>query len=189
MAAHPRDPSPGRFIRWAFFLTVPLVVAAVLLPRVSGWLGAAKGGLPTGALPPGAEAPGAVPAPEPPRREAPTVDEIEAARAARVEEARISKRVWEHAEVIAPREATALPDGTTVLPFQGFALDVETTPPGARLVVNGRALGQTPLVAQVDCRPGDPVEIRLELAGRKPHRRTVACRADTLLGLAVALSR
>jgi len=55
--------------------------------------------------------------------------------------------------------------------------------------VNGAALGETPLVASVDCAPGEPVEVRVAAAGRREARRTTTCRADALVELRFELGR
>ena len=59
---------------------------------------------------------------------------------------------------------------------KGFVVLASSEPPGARLVVDGRPRGRTPMVANVACRDGASVQLRLELPGRRPWSRTVACR-------------
>jgi hypothetical protein len=76
-----------------------------------------------------------------------------------------------------------------VAPFQGFGLSVESSPSGARLLVDGRDVGETPIVATVDCAPGQEVEVRVERRGFRPERRAVRCRSDALLELSVPMVR
>lgn len=207
-----REPSPRRFAIWAASLVLPLVLAAAALPwirraaapggaqPVAGASAAARAaeaataerarraddaGGAAGATPAPATAPGA----EAPRRpDGPTIEQIEAARAA--QEALIeARRGWAKVETMAPREARRDATGELVAPFQGFGLSVESTPPGATVLVSGRDVGETPLVTTVDCRPGQPVEVRVERRPLRPQVRTVRCRADALVTVQVTLAR
>jgi hypothetical protein len=76
-----------------------------------------------------------------------------------------------------------------VAPFEGFGLSVESRPAGARVLVDGRDAGETPIVTTVDCAPGQPVEVRVERRGFRSARREVRCRADALLELSFPLAR
>jgi hypothetical protein len=210
-----QPPSARRFAVWAAFLALPLVLGAVAYPWVSRRLGAGggeravaraaaaartaegaaaasarradaalgEGGAPgpTGRPAGGISLPASAP-------EAPTAAQIEAAREAELAAAR-AQQGWQKVETMAPRQARPGADGELVAPFQGFGLSVESTPPGATVTVDGRDAGETPLVTTVDCRPGDPVEVRVELRPLPPQARTVQCRADALLTLPVALSK
>jgi hypothetical protein len=184
-------PSAGRFTRWAILLVLPLILGAAFMPWILKRLRAAPSQLPatlSGVPVIGDGEP--VKPPEPPRRpEAATPEEREAARAATAEAARLEQRHLAASSVITPREAITTPRGERVAPFQGFGLSIDTTPAGARVLVGGKEMGETPLVAGVDCAPGDEVEIAVERRGYRTVRRTVRCRADALLELAFKLAR
>lgn len=199
------EPSPRRFALWAVCLVAPLVLGVLVLPHVRRWAGAtgearsaavaaSAAGTETArradaALGLSAGAPGASgQAAPPPPRWGPTVEEIEARRAAEEELAR-ARRGWQQSQTLAPREGTIGPDGERVAPFQGFGLSIDSTPPGARVLVGGQMVGETPILTSVDCVAGDPVEVRLERKPYQPQVRTVRCRADALLSLAVTLRR
>lgn len=94
-------------------------------------------------------------------------------------------------EMIAPREAEVDPaTGEQVTPFAGgFAVSVDSRPDGARVLVDGQELGETPLLAGVECKPGQPVEVRLEKKGLKPAARTTRCRKDAVVRLEFELER
>jgi hypothetical protein len=201
-----QDPSPRRFAIWAAFLVLPLVLAAVALPMIRRHLaapgqplaqaGAAARALEGSSAARAAQADAALEGggsartspPPPQRRDGPTTAEIEAARAAQDELAR-AQRGWQRAEVLAPRQASRAADGELVAPFQGFGLSVESSPAGATVRVDGRELGQTPLVASIDCAPGAALKVRVERRSLRPVERTVRCRADALVTLQLALSR
>lgn len=78
--------------------------------------------------------------------------------------------------------------GEETAPFAGFAVSVDTIPPGALVTVAGVARGEAPVFAGVDCAPGDRIEIRAERAGLGA-RATTGCRADTLVKLKLRLGR
>ena len=88
------------------------------------------------------------------------------------------------APLAAQREAGS---GEEVAAFQGFAVSVETEPPGALVTVDGLARGEAPAFAGVDCTPGDAVEVRAEAPGRAPVRVETACRRDALVKLRLRL--
>ena len=94
-------------------------------------------------------------------------------------------------EMVAPREAQVDPaTGEQVTPFAGgFALSVDSRPAGARVLVNGADMGETPLLAGVECRPGDVLEVRLEKRGLRPATRTTRCRKDAVVRLEFELAR
>lgn len=199
-----RPPSQRRLVAWAAGLLAVLTVSAVALPWIvrrlapdarradaaragDGAVGGRAAGLPAlGGAPP---SPGvAPPAPEPRQPDGPTVEQIEAARRTQDDLIR-AQEGWKRIETIAPREARRDAGGELVAPFQGFGLSVESTPPGAAVVVDGRDLGETPLVASVACRPGDPVTVRVERRPLRPQVRTVRCREDALVTVQVTLAR
>jgi hypothetical protein len=79
--------------------------------------------------------------------------------------------------------------GEETSPFTGFAVSIETDPAGAVVSIGGVVRGEAPVLANVSCRAGDPVEVRAERPGFSPARRQVACRADTLVKLTLRLQR
>jgi hypothetical protein len=149
--------------------------AAALGSGIGALTGAAAAG-------PGTEAQAA------PRRDGPTVEEIEASRAAN-QELLEAQQGWRKVEVMAPRDGQPAADGERVVPFQGFGLQVDSTPSGASVTVDGRALGVTPLLTQVACRPGDPVVVEVALRQRGARTRQVRCRADQLVSITIPLGR
>lgn len=82
---------------------------------------------------------------------------------------------------LGPIETQAGEAGEEVAPFAGFALSVDTEPPGALVTIAGVPRGEAPVLASVECRAGDAVEVRAERPGARAARRKVACRADTLV--------
>jgi hypothetical protein len=92
--------------------------------------------------------------------------------------------------LIAPLERA--PDPTTgevVSAFSGFAVSVETDPPGAVVTIDGAVRGESPVFAGLDCRAGDEVRIRAEKAGSGAAEATTTCRADTLVRRSLRLRR
>jgi hypothetical protein len=77
--------------------------------------------------------------------------------------------------------------GDETAPFQGFAISVETDPPGALVTIRGVARGEAPALAGLECAPGERIEVRAELPGRTRAHRTVRCRGDTLVKLHLQL--
>jgi hypothetical protein len=91
-------------------------------------------------------------------------------------------------ETLAPREAAAAADGERIAPFHGFGVQVDSQPAGARVLVDGVDLGETPLLASVRCAEGAEVAVRVEKAGRAPWTKKTRCRKDALLALDVKLA-
>ncbi|WP_248352394.1 PEGA domain-containing protein [Anaeromyxobacter oryzae] len=79
--------------------------------------------------------------------------------------------------------------GEEVAPFSGFALSIETDPPGALVTVGGVPRGEAPVLAGLDCTPGEPIAVRAERRGRRTARATVACRRDALVKLTLRLGK
>ncbi len=79
--------------------------------------------------------------------------------------------------------------GEQVAPFSGFAVSVDTDPPGAVVSVGGVPRGEAPVLAGLDCAPGDPVEISAQRAGFAVARASTTCRRDALVKLTVRLVR
>lgn len=99
------------------------------------------------------------------------------------------QKSWIGSESIAPRSARVDPDtGEEVLPFHGFGLQVDTTPPGASVVVDREEMGTSPLLTTVACRPGEPVRVQATLRGLSASAVT-RCRKDVLVKLPLALRR
>jgi len=192
----PPDPgaSARRMVLWVAFLVLPLVLGAAFLP---GLVRSLRAGAPAQAAQSAAAAqanaadalaavdgPQAAPRPAP----GPTPAQIEAAREAQVDLAK-AQAGWKKAQTFAPREAVRDASGDLLSPFEGFGVDVVTAPPGAQVSVNGRALGQAPLLASVPCRPGEALELTLSLPGWQVHRQPLRCRTDALQHLDVPLKR
>lgn len=104
--------------------------------------------------------------------------------------AEVSRSNWGKAGYLSPRdEEVDGASGETTLPFQGFGISVESEPEGARVMVNGREIGESPAIASVDCQPGSDVRIRIEKAPLAPQERLTRCRADKLVKLNFRLGR
>jgi hypothetical protein len=88
---------------------------------------------------------------------------------------------------IAPRAAVGT--GEQIAPFTGFAVSVDTDPPGALVSIAGVPRGEAPVLAGLDCSPGDRVEIAAEKGGWAVARTATTCRADALVKLTVRLRR
>lgn len=72
---------------------------------------------------------------------------------------------------------------------RGFMLRVASQPPGADVLVNGAPRAQTPALANVSCREGDPVTITLRHSGYQEFERTLACREGGSLNMRIRLER
>lgn len=79
------------------------------------------------------------------------------------------------------------PDEETA-PFSGFAISVESDPPGAIVTIAGVPRGEAPVLANVDCTPGAKLVVSAEKAGFRPARAETACRTDTIVKLTVRLA-
>jgi hypothetical protein len=79
--------------------------------------------------------------------------------------------------------------GEQVAPFSGFAVSVETDPPGALVSIGGVPRGEAPVLAGLDCAPGERVEIAAEKGGFGVARTSTTCRRDALVKLALRLRR
>ena len=96
----------------------------------------------------------------------------------------------ERGRALAPIQTAADPrTGERTAPFSGFAVSVETVPPGALVTIDGIERGEAPVLAGLDCTPGARVEIAARKAGVSRARVATTCRADTLVKLTVRLSR
>jgi PEGA domain len=110
-----------------------------------------------------------------------------AERVATPEERAELEKSWIGSETIAPRDGAR--DGATgeeVAPFQGFAVDVETSPSGARVLVDGADVGASPILATVKCAAGATVDVRAE-RGSARGRAVTRCRGDAVVKVKIAL--
>ncbi len=125
-----------------------------------------------------------------PRPPSPAEARESAVRTAQENLARIEAQNWSRVEILSPSRERRDPEtGEVTAPFQGFGLSVDSTPAGARVLVDGGEMGDTPLVASIDCEAGREVEVRVEKAGYRAQRRAVRCRADTLVRVGVRLEK
>jgi PEGA domain-containing protein len=96
----------------------------------------------------------------------------------------------ERGRPLAPLQAAADPrTGEVTAPFQGFAVSVETVPPGALVTIDGVERGEAPVLAGLECSPGERVAIAARKGGFRPARAATTCREDTLVKLTVRLGR
>jgi hypothetical protein len=167
-----RDPSAStrRILIRAVLLLLPLLAAAAGAPVFLRHLRGA-------------------PVEAPPRERPPTEEELAASVRAHRELARTERRTWEGATYLAPADARRDDSGEVTSRFEGFGISVETEPAGARVVVDGADLGETPLVAAVNCTPGEVVRVVVERPPLRPVERTTTCRENTLVELSAKLSR
>ncbi|HVP69180.1 MAG TPA: PEGA domain-containing protein [Anaeromyxobacteraceae bacterium] len=180
MSRGDRSPHLGRLGLWGFGLAAILVSGVAAVPWLAGkHLVGFRAFIPRDGPEGGAE----------PRRrpDFPVSAEIDAARVSAETAARIEQSNLSRADFFAPREDHATSDGDHVAPFEGFGLSIASTPGGARVIVNGEEMGETPLVTTVDCEPGDSVEVVVRKRGFRASNRQVRCRKDSLLEIAVAL--
>jgi hypothetical protein len=90
---------------------------------------------------------------------------------------------------LAPLKTEAAGRDEEIAPFSGFAISVDTEPPGALVSIAGVPRGEAPVIAGVACSPGAKLEVRAEKAGFPPGRVATTCRADTLVKLTVRLGK
>jgi hypothetical protein len=95
----------------------------------------------------------------------------------------------DYSEYIHPPKTERTASGEETAAFSGFALSVDSDPPGAVISVAGKVRGEAPVLADVPCSRDAVVEVRAEKAGFKPARHEVRCRADTLVKLTLSLQR
>jgi hypothetical protein len=88
---------------------------------------------------------------------------------------------------LAPLQTEAAGGGEETAPFSGFAISVETEPPGGVVSIMGVPRGEAPVLAGLECAPGAKVEVRAEKPGFRPASARTTCRADTLVKLTVRL--
>jgi len=92
--------------------------------------------------------------------------------------------------VLAPLSPEAVPgSGEQVAPFSGFAVSVESVPPGAVVSIAGVPRGEAPVLAGLDCDPGERIEIVAEKRGYRAARAATTCREDALVKLTLRLRK
>lgn len=74
-------------------------------------------------------------------------------------------------------------------PAPGIVLRVASDPPGGRVSVNGIGRGETPMIANVLCREGQPIRVRVEAEGFSPWETEVECREGPPLVVEARLSK
>jgi hypothetical protein len=95
----------------------------------------------------------------------------------------------DNSHYLAPIKTEAAGNGEETAPFSGFAISVDTEPPGGVVTIAGVPRGEAPVLAGLECAPGAKLEVRAEKAGYPPARVQTTCRADTLVKLTVRLGR
>jgi len=88
-----------------------------------------------------------------------------------------------------PIKTQKAPNGEETSPFTGFAVTVDTEPPGAVVSIAGKVRGEAPVLANVECRGTEKVPVVARKDGFRPATRELACRADTLVKLTLRLER
>jgi len=92
--------------------------------------------------------------------------------------------------VLAPLRAEKAPgSGEQVAPFSGFAVSVESDPPGAVVSIAGIPRGEAPVLAGLDCDPGERIEIVAEKRGFRVARAATTCREDALVKITLRLRK
>lgn len=74
-------------------------------------------------------------------------------------------------------------------PSKGFLARIGSQPPGATVLIDGKARGVTPFLGNVACAQGEKVRLEIEAAGYAPWRRELECREDGQLEVDARLSR
>jgi hypothetical protein len=95
----------------------------------------------------------------------------------------------DRSEYLHPLKTEKTTRGEELAPFAGFALSVDSDPPGAIVTVAGKVRGEAPVLADVSCSGTDKIDVRAEKAGYRPTRYQVQCRTDTLVKLTLQLQR
>lgn len=88
---------------------------------------------------------------------------------------------------LAPIKTEAAGHGEETSPFAGFAVSIDTDPPGAVVSIGGVVRGEAPVLSNVACRGSDKVQIRAAKPGFRPVHRELSCRADTLVKVTLHL--
>ncbi len=165
-----RDPYASPLRRIVITAVVPLLAICLLMVLLPRWLTSTK--------------------PHPPEGGRESVEQEPPAPVLSDSEREDVRRGWTKSAILAPRAERVDPaTGEVTLPFHGFGVSVDSTPEGARVLIDGHDAGETPLTASVPCLPGTQVEVRVEKSPHRPESKNTRCRADTLVKLAVTLRR
>ncbi len=78
-----------------------------------------------------------------------------------------------------PPPSAATPPRTEVV-RTNVSVEIESTPPGAEIELDGRAVGRTPADVVVP-RAGTPIAVRIDLAGHEPHVEEIVPDVDQRL--------
>jgi PEGA domain-containing protein len=70
-----------------------------------------------------------------------------------------------------------------------FSLVVDSKPTGATVFVDGRDVGRTPALLNLECTPGIDVAVRVEREGYETFTHTGECKTDAILSLKPKLKR
>jgi hypothetical protein len=81
------------------------------------------------------------------------------------------------------------PGGEETSPFTGFAVSIETEPPGAVITIGGKLRGEAPVLASIDCQGTEVLRVVARKDGYRPAQRELRCRADELVKLKLVLER
>jgi hypothetical protein len=73
--------------------------------------------------------------------------------------------------------------------FDGSILMVESEPPGANVLVDGRDQGETPVSVGLECVPGTPVIVTVSLRGYERAKHTTLCPHDALVKVTAQLKK
>lgn len=73
--------------------------------------------------------------------------------------------------------------------FDGAILMVESEPPGATILVDGKDQGQTPVSVGLECLPGTPVLVEFSLRGHEKARHRTLCPHDALVKVTARLRK
>lgn len=95
----------------------------------------------------------------------------------------------DRSEYLGPIKTEPAGHGEETSPFTGFAVSIESDPPGAIVSIGGVVRGEAPVLSNVGCRGSEKVEIRAVKPGFRPVRRALSCRADTLVKVTLHLER
>jgi PEGA domain len=95
----------------------------------------------------------------------------------------------DRSQLLAPIKTEASGSGEETSPFTGFAVSIDTDPPGALVSIGGALRGEAPVLANVTCRGAEKVEVLAQKPGFRPLQRQIACRADTLVKITLRLER
>lgn len=73
--------------------------------------------------------------------------------------------------------------------FKGAILMLESEPEDARVFVDGKEQGETPVSVGLDCAPGKPVHVEFALKGYARAKHDIVCPKDMMLKLTARLKK